>query len=136
MLSVAHCGGVRQVVLNTDIFAVAPSAAVVRVCLQTELWLLDCFLIALFLPLTVCSGAGQEVGRSCIILEFKGRKIMVIIIVAVITIWYWKLNFGPCVGQACVLLLNHTLSLDSDYLYCQENSIALSVLAVRSVLLS
>uniref|UniRef100_A0A452IB90 Uncharacterized protein n=1 Tax=Gopherus agassizii TaxID=38772 RepID=A0A452IB90_9SAUR len=24
-------------------------------------------------------GAGQEVGRSCIILEFKGRKIMVII---------------------------------------------------------
>ena len=28
---------------------------------------------------TVCvsRGAGQEVGRSCIILEFKGRKIMV-----------------------------------------------------------
>jgi len=27
-----------------------------------------------------CRGAGQEVGRSCIILEFKGRKIMVIIV--------------------------------------------------------
>jgi len=25
----------------------------------------------------LCRGAGQEVGRSCIILEFKGRKIMV-----------------------------------------------------------
>ena len=25
----------------------------------------------------VCSGAGQEVGRSCIMLEFKGKKIMV-----------------------------------------------------------
>lgn len=29
----------------------------------------------------VCNrGAGQEVGRSCIILEFKGRKIMVSIV--------------------------------------------------------
>lgn len=29
-------------------------------------------------------GAGQEVGRSCIILEFKGRKIMVIIFVFIL----------------------------------------------------
>lgn len=28
--------------------------------------------------MSFCRGAGQEVGRSCIILEFKGRKIMVI----------------------------------------------------------
>ena len=33
-------------------------------------------------PLTIicsllhCSGAGQEVGRSCVMLEFKGKKIM------------------------------------------------------------
>lgn len=42
---------------------------------------------------------------------------MVIIIVAgfAIAIWYWKLNFGPCACQACILLLNHTSSLDSDY---------------------
>lgn len=26
-----------------------------------------------------CRGAGQEVGRSCIMLEFKGKKIMVCI---------------------------------------------------------
>lgn len=30
--------------------------------------------------ISFCRGAGQEVGRSCIILEFKGRKIMVIIV--------------------------------------------------------
>lgn len=28
----------------------------------------------------VFSGAGQEVGRSCIMLEFKGKKIMVCLI--------------------------------------------------------
>lgn len=53
---------------------------------------------------------------------------MVIIIVAVfaIAIWSGKLNFGPCVCQACILPRNHTPSLDSDYLYHQENSVALS----------
>lgn len=47
-------------------------------------WLLLFFFVCVFLYTLVFSlyhvynrGAGQEVGRSCIILEFKGRKIMV-----------------------------------------------------------
>lgn len=41
--------------------------------------------------ISFCRGAGQEVGRSCIILEFKGRKIMVIIAwiyFYALSVWY------------------------------------------------
>lgn len=36
----------------------------------------DCLLISA----NISRGAGQEVGRSCIMIEFKGKKIMVIIL--------------------------------------------------------
>ena len=36
-----------------------------------------CRVVQLRLRLSLSSGAGQEVGRSCIMLEFKNKKIMV-----------------------------------------------------------
>lgn len=93
---------------------------------------LDCFngfLIILFLPLNVCSGAGQEVGRSCIILEFKGRKIMVSIISGIIAVWYWKLDLGLVHGNMYSTTESHP-SLGSDCWHSQENTVTLSVLAI------
>ena len=37
----------------------------------------SCLIFSASLSLVHCSGAGQEVGRSCIMLEFKNKKIMV-----------------------------------------------------------
>ena len=36
-----------------------------------------CLIFSPSLSLVHCSGAGQEVGRSCIMSEFKNKKIMV-----------------------------------------------------------
>lgn len=51
-------------------------------------------------------GAGQEVGRSCIILEFKGRKIMVNILVMTASITECTLNVPHFISHHIILYQN------------------------------
>lgn len=49
----------------------------VTISTKSPLLYLVCLFVCFSLHHVHDSGAGQEVGRSCIIVEFKGRKIMV-----------------------------------------------------------